>query len=49
MYILAHEMDILGPKMYILSLKMYILVPKMDKSLTFKKVQPQRQLLYLFF
>jgi len=41
MYILAHKMDILGPKMYILTLKMYILAPKMDKSLTFKKVQPQ--------
>jgi len=28
---------------------MYILAPKMDKSLPFEKVQPQWQLLYLFF
>jgi len=28
---------------------MDILAPKMDKSLPFEKVQPQWQLLYLFF
>jgi len=28
---------------------MYILAPKMDKSLPFEKVQPQWQLLYLFY
>jgi len=28
---------------------MYLLAPKMDKSLPFEKVQPQWQLLYLFF
>jgi len=28
---------------------MYILAPKMDKSLPFERVQPQWQLLYLFF
>jgi len=28
---------------------MYILAPKMDKGLPFEKVQPQWQLLYLFF
>jgi len=28
---------------------MYILAPKMDKSLPFEKVQPQWQILYLFF
>jgi len=56
MYILAHEMGILAPKMYILppkidilTPKMYILAPKMDKSVPFEKVQPQWQLLYLFF
>jgi len=35
--------------MYILAPKMYILAPKMDKSVPFEKVQPQWQLLYLFF
>jgi len=39
----------LAPKMYILTLKMCILAPKMDKSVPFEKVQPQWQLLYLFF
>jgi len=28
---------------------MYILAPKIDKSLPFEKVQPQWQILYLFF
>jgi len=42
-------MDILAPEMYILTPKMYLLAPKMDKSLLFEKVQPQWQLLYLFF
>jgi len=28
---------------------MYILAPRMDKRLLFEKVQPQWQLLYLFF
>jgi len=37
-------MYILAPKMYILTLKMCILAPKMDKSVPFEKVQPQRQL-----
>jgi len=35
--------------MYILAPKMDILAPKMDKSLPFKKVQPQGQILYRFF
>jgi len=35
--------------MYILAPKMYILAPEMDKSVPFEKVQPQWQLLYLFF
>jgi len=49
MYILAPKMYILSHKMYILAPQMYILAPKMDKSLSFEKVQPQWQLLYLFF
>jgi len=42
-------MYILAPKMYILTRKMYLLAHEMDKSLLFEKVQPQWQLLYLFF
>jgi len=42
-------MYLLAPKMYMLAPEMYILIPKMDKSLPFEKVQPQWQLLYLFF
>jgi len=49
MYILAPKMYKLAAKMYKLAPEMYILVPKMDKSLPFEKVQPQWQLLYLFF
>jgi len=42
-------MYLLAPKMYILTPEMYIWTPEMDKSLPFEKVQPQWQLLYLFF
>jgi len=49
MYILAPKMYLLAPKMYLLAPKMYLLAPKMDKSFPFEKVQPQWQLLYLFF
>jgi len=49
MDILAPKMDILAPEMYILAPEMYILSPKMVKSVPFEKVQPQWQLLYLFF
>jgi len=35
--------------MYILAPKMFILALKVDKSLPFEKVQPQWQILYIFF
>jgi len=38
---LAPKMYISAPEMYILTLKMYLLAHEMDKSLPFKKVQPQ--------
>jgi len=42
-------MRILTPEMYILAPKIDILATKMDKCLPFEKVQPQWQLLFLFF
>jgi len=41
MYILVSEMYASTLKMYIFAPEMYILVAKMNKSLPFKKVQPQ--------
>jgi len=50
MSIVGPNMHILGANMYIVGVNMYILGANMyHKSVPFEKVQPQWQLLYLFF